>query len=186
MEQYQQEIILKVNACHQTQLVESMKSSSSKHVDHSKLGVSKREVISKDRLMSIILYTDHTDLSSHFTSTFRKLNIFEPIQSTKNRHTNHHWMSKLLKETVQVYGHDYRWDKFSGPFFCGMSTIMTMPQFSIKLHSPTSTSCHQEVACKFSGESGIIIQFDNSGGTAVVMKGLDVSWLSRFRKEDER
>ena len=63
---------------------------------------------------------------------------------------------------------------------------MTMPQFSIKLLSPTSTSCHIEVAMKFSGEYGIIIEFNNQGGYAKYVYGLDVSWLSRYREEDER
>ena len=55
-------------------------------------------------------------------------------------------MSRRLKESVAVYGQDYNgYDPHSigpiyGPFYCGMSRVMTMPQFNIKLLSPISTS----------------------------------------------
>ena len=63
---------------------------------------------------------------------------------------------------------------------------MTMPQFAISLLSPTSTSCHLEVAMNFSGEEGIIIELDNTREPACALKGLDVLWLSRYKEEDER
>lgn len=98
------------------------------------------------------------------------------------------WFSKILKETVEAYGKHNHYGDFPGPFFCGMSKLMTMPQFAINLLSPTSiaTSGHIEVAMNFSGEDGIVIEFDNNGGMATQLKGLDVSWVSRFNEEDER
>ena len=63
---------------------------------------------------------------------------------------------------------------------------MNIPQFNITLLSPTSTSVHLEVAIKFSGQKGIIIEFNNESDDGGEVKGLDVSWLSRFREEDER
>ena len=142
-------------------------------------------IISKDRIMSLLLYTDYTALSSDFTSTFRKSNPFEPIQATIQRHRSYYWWGKFLRETVDVYGLVHR-TGLSGPFYCGMSTIMTMPQFAIKLFSPTSTSCKIAVATKFSAGSGIIIEFDNGGGTSRQLRGFDASCFSRFREEDER
>ena len=145
------------------------------------------EVLSFDRLISIILYTDYTDLSSSFSSTFRKSTVFEPRQATKQRHKKYYWLSKLLRETVSIYGKRNSFGEgLLGPFYCGMSTVMTMPEFAIKLLSPTSTSVHIEVAMKFSGEEGCIIEFNNEGGMATKVKGLDVSWLSRYKEEDER
>ena len=103
---------------------------------------------------------------------------------------------QILKETICFYGEtdqSFTWDEdkeakegFLGPFYCGMSSVMTIPQFTMQLFSPTSTSCHIEVAMKFSGDNGIIIQFDNEGGMATGMEGLDVSWISRYKEEDER
>ena len=59
MEQYQQEILPKAKAFFQTEIVRKL--------HHPQYGP-----ISIDRLISIILYTDYTSLSSHFTATFRK------------------------------------------------------------------------------------------------------------------
>ena len=56
--------------------------------------IAKDDVISKESLMSMILYTDYSDLCSDFSSTFRN--------KTKQRHTSYHWMSKLLRETVAI------------------------------------------------------------------------------------
>ena len=52
--------------------------------------------------------------------------------------------------------------------------------------SPTSTSRQLTVALKFSGDYGIIIGFNNDRGSAMQLKGLDVSWVSGFPEEDER
>ena len=183
IQQYKQGIIIKANEYQQTQLVQSMKA----RIDYDEYGISEDEVLSMDRLMTIILYTDYTDLSRHFSSTFRKSNLFEPLQTTKYRHSKYYWMSKLLRETVRIYGHNYEDEGLrDGPYYCGMSKVMTMPEFAMKLFSPSSTSCHIEVAMKFSGESGLIIEFNNEGGLATVVKGLEVSWVSRFAEEDER
>ena len=180
MEQYEQEIRPKADVFYQTKLVKSMKAGRS---GYPRYGISKFEILSKDR---IILYTDYTALSSQFTSTFRKSNPFEPIQAMKRRHSHYYWMSKLLRETIAVYGQYYGDDaSLSGPFYCGMSRLMLMPQFAMKLFSPTSTSCQIAVAVKFSGEGGILIQFRNGTGRAAYLKGLDVSWISRFKEEDE-
>lgn len=189
MRHYKQEILIKAYAYYQTRLVHKMRS---RNDNKDLYGISKHEVISIDRLICIILYTDYTNLSADFTSTFRKNHAFESLQATKQRHRNYYWMSRLLQETVYIYGQNYnksnkvRKKRLQGPFFCGMSRVMTMPQFAISTLSPTSTSCHMEVAMKFSGESGIIFEFNNDKGLGLWEKGLDVSWLSRYKEEDER
>ena len=107
-------------------------------------------------MISIILYTDFTLLSSKFTSTFRKTGPFEPIQAIIQRNRSYYWMSRFLKETEQVYGQYHSFgngvlDPLRGPFYCGMSMIMKMPQFSMKLLSPTSTTVQISVACRGRG-----------------------------------
>ena len=183
MKQYQQEIIPKVDAYFDTILVKAIKSVG----PYNKYGIKHGEVINKSRLMCIILYTDYTELSKDFSCSFRKSNTFEPTQAMITRHTNYYWMSKLLRETIRVYGESYYpYRTFLGPFYCGMSLVLNMTSFAISLLSPTSTSCHIEVSIKFSGEGGSIIQFDNTRGKGMYVKGVDVSWISRYREEDER
>ena len=192
IDHYKREILPKAMDYSQTELAKALKPDN----DHPEHGVFSGEVLSIERIISIILYCDFTSLSSHFTSTFRKRNAFEPLQSTKKRHAKYYWFSKTLKGSVQCYGTSY--DPFDpmhgneslgilyGPFYCGMSTVMNMPQFNIHLLSPTSTSCQISVAIKFSGDHGLLIEFDNNEGQGTWTKGLDVSWLSRFKEEDER
>ena len=146
--QYLQEILPKAEGYHKTELVASMKSAFNYH----KYNIKPKESISVERIMCIILYTDYTQHSSQFTSTFRKNNKFEPLQAIKKRHTKFYWMGRLLQETIKVYGERYNvedQDKgLCGPFFTGMSMVMNMPEFNMQLLSPTSTSCQIAVSIK--------------------------------------
>ena len=193
IKQYREEISMKANAFHQTKLVRSIKAYQDKYKYQylRRYGIAVDHVISKERLISMILYSDYTALSSEFSATFRRKSQFEPLTRTKQRHRNYYWMSRLLRETVAVYGQSNHWDnpngKLGGPFFCGMSMVMNMPQFAMTLFSPTSTSCHMEVALKFAGEEGMIVEFMTSEEVnAKELKGLDLSWISRYKEEDER
>ena len=156
--------------------------------------IAKDKQIGFDNLLSIILYTDYTDLSANFTSTFRKKWIYESLEQTKRRNRKYYWWSRILQETIEMYGdgryertdkNGYRYGgELKGPFFTGMSKLMKMPQFMIHLISPTSTSLHIEVAMRFAGDYGSIIEFDNRGG-ADCTQGFSCRWLSRYAEEDE-
>ena len=54
------------------------------------------------------------------------------------------------------------------------------------LFLPTSTSVRIEVAMRFSGNKGLMIEMNNNGGKGKYLRGFDVSWLSLFKEEDER
>ena len=64
-----------------------------------------------------------------------------------------------MRETIELYGTSYHNENddgseyvgVSGPFFCGMSLLMVIPQFNIRLNGPTSTSKCIEVAQRFGG-----------------------------------
>ena len=98
-----------------------------------RFGISYGVRIGFSNLLSIILYTDYSELSSHFTATFRKKWMFEPLQETKRRNKTYWWLSKILQETVHIYGqsrYEYNYDGYSeridgliGPFYTGMSTV---------------------------------------------------------------
>ena len=179
MDQYQQESLPKAQQIMKTEVVRSMKW-------RDKSNGWKSQFISLEQLISIILYTDYTDLCTHFSATFRKLNPFETIESIKRRHSKYYHLSKTLRSTVNTFGETRYHHKFKGPFYCGMSMVMTLTQFVMKLMAPTSTSVQLAVSTRFSGDAGIIIQFDNVGARYDNSKGLDVSWISRFSEEDER
>ena len=144
-----------------------------------------------DNLISVILYTDTTELSSDFSSTFRKKHPYETLSQIKQRNSKYWWWSKTLRETVELFG-----DKtagsvnklFKGPFYTGMSFVMNVPSFAIRLCSPTSTSVQIAVAIKFSGEQGLMLQLDTTKMIPAVanVRAFDCSWISQYKEEDER
>ena len=189
---YKKEIIPKAQQYHKSQIVKSIKAPI---VAGDKYGISYRAVVSVSHLICIILYTDYTNLSTDFSATFRKNDAFETLTAVKKRNQKYYFFAKGLKEVVAVYGQRYDDERggigllpaLKGPFFCGMSFILMMPAFNIQIFGPVSTSVHQEIAVKFSGDNGIIIRFDNHKGWGKSAQGFDVSFISRYGgDEDER
>ena len=182
---YETEIIPKINHFYNTDIVKSIKAH--KYIGHDFIGTPPGTALGRDNLLSIVLYTDYSQLSTNFTATFRRRGIYDTNQNCKIRNAKYYWWSKILWETVNLFG-ERGWDnELVGPFYTGMSIVMTVPAFNINFYSPTSTSVHIEVALKFSGGQGMIIQTNNkSHASSYFLYGLDCSWISRFRDEDER
>ena len=66
--------------------------------------------LTADRIMSILFYTDYTQLCTTFSGTFRKQSSSETDESLKKRHSEFwHW-SKLLNETVHCWGERLNYD----------------------------------------------------------------------------
>lgn len=184
--QYDNEVRKKAKIYMHTNAIKSIPTAGK---DNAYYKIAEDATISIEHVISVILYTDYSALSAHFSSTFRKAGFFEPLNVSKERNGKYAYFSKFLMETVQVYGQNGKYGTLSGPFYSGMSRIMKMPQFQIFLSSPTSTSVHLEVAMKFSGGEGIIIEFDNKTHGILkseYTKGFDVSYISRYPEEDER
>ena len=207
--------LVKANQYMHTVLVKSLQAI---YKDENQYKIARGTAIPKNHLISVIPYTDYSDLSADFTATFRRHGPFDSLSAAKNRNERYWWWSKTLLETVQVYGKAYHenfhprdhWAEIfrtdgsnkdigdvkwangiptykdhKGPFYSGMAKVLDMPQFNIQLFSPTSTSVDIEVAMKFCGESGIIIEVDNSK-VGQRTRLFDVSWISRFPEENER
>eukprot|EP01084_Bolivina_argentea_P259573 438031_1 len=164
-------------------------------------GIEDDTAISISHLLSIILYTDWSDLCTAFNSTFRRKLSYEPISSVKKRNSEFANWAKLLREIVQLFGQqgyqgiigdklDEEWNtkhhRVKGPFFCGMSHAMVFPEFNIKLCGPTSTSKQYEVADRFASDDGVIIQLDNYGYlNSNQLRTFCCSWVSNYGMEDE-
>eukprot|EP01084_Bolivina_argentea_P268186 455453_1 len=130
----------------QTMKAKSILLHSSKWNDPLKYGKkyrSKKIAISMAQLLVIIIYCDQTDLCTEFTASFRKKSIHEPVNSVKKRNAEFATFARLLRETVEYFGQTgfgnyFGYDdespqnKLYGPFFCGMSFVMVMPEMNIK------------------------------------------------------
>ena len=109
------------------------------------------------------------------------------MQHIKARNSNYFHWAKALREMVYCYGKDNDGEfDLPGPFYTGMSVVLKVPEFRIVLNSPTSTSTELSVAMKFSGENGMVLQFQNKDGHSRRVKGMDCTWISRYREESER
>ena len=106
-------------------------------------------------LLSVVLYTDWSDLSESFSKTFRRSHPYESVFFVKKRNAEYANWSKALRETIEYYGgicwrenkskaHNEQMMNEYGPFFSGMSNVMVIPQLSINLNSPTSTTTKLE------------------------------------------
>eukprot|EP01084_Bolivina_argentea_P054606 100136_1 len=156
--------------------------------------IEKDEPLGTKHLISIILYCDWTDLCTEFSSTFRANKSFETLPSIKARNQEYWWFSKTLRETVQFYGdnkagrnYGNTWVNVTGPFFTGISVVMAIPEFNIRLCSPTSTSRQIAVATRFGGAAGMIIQVNNNGDavSARYLRCFNCSWVSQYSEEEE-
>ena len=134
------------------------------------------DIISLSHLLSICIYCDWSNLCTKFRETFRKHKLYETKQSVIKRNKEFANMAKLINETIECYGRD---DHDPDTFFCGMS-LMVLPQFDMDLHCPTSTSKTLEISEMFSGDNGIIIQFNSYNNSTFC-----TSWLSNYSSEDE-
>eukprot|EP01084_Bolivina_argentea_P064745 118030_1 len=152
-------------------------------------GIKYGEKLKKSHIYSLILYCDFTEFCTDFSSTFRKNKWNEPIQLVRERNRKYFHCSKNLREVIQYYGTDNYWgrnSKESGPFYSGISFVMNIPEFSIRLNGPTSTTRHKEVAIRFATRSGMIIQLNNKERPGSREVFFNVSWLSTYPEEAER
>ena len=93
---------------------------------------------------------------------------FQTLSDIKERNREYaHW-SKNIREAVEYFGNqgwnEYYDDKYNkdcnnqrGPYFCGMSHKIVVPQIMIRLNGPCSSTKQLEIAQRFSGDAGIII-----------------------------
>ena len=181
----------KVNHYINTDKVKSI--TSSPDILHCKIPV--YSPLTKEHLLSVILYCDWSDLCTAFSATFRRQRAYEPLKVIKSRNREFWWLSKLLRETVEIYGdhkgyydkQKKKWTGVQGPFFCGLSFCAVLPSFNIRLFGPTSTSPNIEVATRFGGDKGIIIELNNNGDVdGSYLRCFNCAWLSNFNGEEER
>eukprot|EP01084_Bolivina_argentea_P258096 434983_1 len=142
-------------------------------------------------LVSLILYTDFSDLCTEFSSTFRAVKPNESLSSIKTANQEFWWMSKTIRETVQIYGANGAGDgtgaALKGPFYTGVSHVIVVPELNIRLCCPTSSSKVLSVAMMFGGDKGMVIQLNNSGDISGRrnLRAFNVSWLSKYKEEAE-
>ena len=160
-------------------------------------------------LISLVLYTDYSEHSTAFSATFRPQNAYEPLFLIKQRNQIYYWMSKYLRELVQIFGDggsrpykDNKGDRrkyvlggscnkngnnaVTHPYFSGLSFEAAFPSFQIRFHGPTSVTDQIAVAVKFAGMNGVVVQLKNDVPAHFeYIRGYDASSISAFAEESE-
>eukprot|EP01084_Bolivina_argentea_P210261 357953_1 len=91
-------------------------------------GIIKGTSLTYEHILCVIFYTDWSELSRQFSSTFRKAKIYQSLSTVKRKNSEFAIWSKLLREVVEIFGYssigeqiDYnknKWiNKLQGPFF---------------------------------------------------------------------
>ena len=158
------------------------------YTDPLRCGIKNGSPMSVSHFLELILYTDHSKLCTLLSGSLRRSSPGEPMSAVKRRNAAYYHLSKTLRESVAVFGENRLDGKEElGPFFCGMSCVLAVPAFAIRLFAPTSTSTSLEVATRFANDGGCVFGLSNeywAGGYRLNV--FDVSWLSRYREEQER
>eukprot|EP01084_Bolivina_argentea_P284041 486663_1 len=134
--------------------------------------------VTTSHILSICLYCDWNELCTAFSGTFRKNKWNESIQSVVRRNQEFANMSRLVRETVELYGYCMQ----KQTVFCGMSYVMAIPQMLMKLNGPTSTTTVIEIANGFAGDDGIVIQLNNLNNR---LRSFNTSWITNYPSESE-
>eukprot|EP01084_Bolivina_argentea_P137016 241312_1 len=142
--------------------------------------------ISLDHLLSILFYTDLSELPLKMKTACREMLQNETINSIKKRHREFtHWL-KLLSETIIFYGNTLSYtdnDQFS--VYHGLNQQLLFESFTINLFTPTSTTTDMHQAFKFvaNNKDGVVLKL---GAANCIGAGyFDTSALSSFGNEKE-
>ena len=141
--------------------------------------------VTLEHLAAIILYCDFSKLSSAFSDTFRRQNVFESVESVISRHSVFGNFGRLLVEVVLDFGESGR-DGESGPFFCGLNSILNIGAYAIRLQGPCSTTTAREIALNFAKGEGILMTLKNDSFNGRSQSLLNCAWISNFHEESER
>jgi len=137
-------------------------------------GINEYEPLTSRHLLPLKLYTDYTDLCDAICGTLRS-NDKAKIQHLAN------W-ARLLSECVQVFGSSL---KSAGiqRYFRGVGKVFSFSMFIMRLNLPTSTTTEISKAFQFSGEGGLVVEFQGYGDMQGVFK-FECEVFSRYDEKE--
>ena len=144
-------------------------------------GIPAGSLMKVDHMLSLKLYTDHTEVQREFKRHCRKLYRDEPLQSVITRNKSIALWCRHLKECIMFLGQTMSENE---RVYCGLKGHMTVQSFQQRFECPLSTTMSRSVAQVFAeGEGGIILTLQRANAKT---RCLDVSSLSCFPHEQEK
>eukprot|EP01083_Nonionella_stella_P290443 988262_1 len=130
------------------------------------------DIMSRDELMALKVFTDYSQLQSAFSKAF-----YDDQSQTKDRKREFYQWSLILQQAMHYAG--------CSSDVCGIPTLWRGLQglpcfdsFEPTAHQPTSFSLTRDKAIEFCGDQGVLLE---SHGIV----GIPLKWLSSFEHEDE-
>eukprot|EP01084_Bolivina_argentea_P053396 98008_1 len=178
------EIFEKANQLlNKSNILKSMKVNNGVFGDYLHFGIQDGQYLLISNILSILFYTDTSDLSYDFSLTFRKKSINETNNSMKNRNSCFYYWSKILNETVNLFGNALYRHKIP-VLYHGVSKLMYFDSFVTQFCSPTSMTRQLTVAVSFCGTNGVILELTEFPSNHP--RYFNCSIISRYPNEDER
>ena len=116
------------------------------------------EKIDLDHLLSILFYTDLTDLQSNMKNVCRITEKGETRQDVAKRHCEMAVWLRLMFETIVLYGGRLSVND-DLKLYHGLNRKFYFPQYKCKFFIPTSTSREKTMAQKYATQNGITLEF---------------------------
>lgn len=134
-------------------------------------------------LLSVLLYTNHTDLQYNFkkygTRFHDKASTFPEL---KKWNAKIGWWYIYLCQAVLFYGSEC--NSKTDIFYHGLSVKLLFPNFNPTFRAPISTTTAIQVAQRFATHKGILIVLKPTPNSED--RYFDTTWLSNFPQEQER
>ena len=92
-----------------------------------------------EHIVSILLYTNFSELSYLFSATYRKTHEYEEDEDMLSRHQEYGNWGRLLRETVECFGRSMSKSNVK-TFFHGVSSTLIFNSTAIRLCGPVSTT----------------------------------------------
>eukprot|EP01084_Bolivina_argentea_P199100 340752_1 len=137
--------------------------------------------ITMDHVLALIIYSNFSELCTHFRETYRKISQNESIQDQIKRHSLFANLARLLYEAYVFFGST---DSKITLLYHGISIELLFKTLYCTFDAPTSTTTASSVAEQFGGGAGVVLELETSDSTKYI-KTLDMSLFSCFEREEE-
>ena len=99
--------------------------------------------------MSILFYTNYSELSYNFSKSLRKIYSDETIDEIIERNSYWCYMSKKLREIVECYGNKIDWKYNNNQIFYHRISYMYFNKIATSFYAPTSCTRQLQVLFLF-------------------------------------
>eukprot|EP01084_Bolivina_argentea_P059536 108739_1 len=149
-------------------------------VNNKKFNIESGTPITMNHLISLKLYTDFCEITKKFKKTMRKKNHLESLESLICRNSECAQWSRYIKESCSFYGGNLGKNI---TLYTGLTRKLLFSSMRQHFECPLSTTLNYNKALTFCKDNGCVLKL-KAGNSKT--RYFDVSWLSRYKEEQER